>query len=50
MQKGIKLTSDLISEADIMRAFSDVVLHQGLYELLQLYSHPGTYNPVNINQ
>lgn len=25
MQKGIKLTSDLISEADIMRAFSNVV-------------------------
>lgn len=48
MQKGIKLTSNLISEADIMRAFSNVVLHQGLYELLQFHSRPGTHNLVNI--
>ena len=34
-------------EADV-KTFSDVVLHQGLYELVHDHSHPGPSNPVNI--
>ena len=47
MQKAVDTTStDYISEDDVHRAFSPVVFHHGLYEILQTHKRPS--KPLNL--
>ena len=46
MQKAVDTTTDYISEDDVHRAFSPVVLHHGLYEILQTHKRPS--KPLNL--
>lgn len=48
MQKRFQGNGEQISEADVDRAFSPVVLHEGLHELLKIHNHTISTERLNV--